>query len=444
VLSATAQPPTIGGYNVYFGDLHNHSNVSDGIGTPADAYNYAKNTAHLDFFGLTDHSDKSGSISSAEWTDILNQANACNEDGIFSSFYGFEWSADPVFGHITVLNTDDYCTLAAPTDTFEALVVWLASRLNGVAFFNHPGREINSFEFSHFTTTPSDQFIGIELWNRGDGFNTYYYNDGFYTADNQKSYYDEANSRGWKTGALGSGDNHSGTWGTAYPYRMAILANNLTRTDLLEAMRARRFYSTLDKNLSLSFKINGMEMGSTIVANNYTLQIKAADADGEIFNQVVMFNQNHSVVNTWTLNTNSVDISTNLNTSDGDYYYVKVREADGNEAISSPIWISGSSSNEYPVCTISSPANGTSFTTPADIVITANAADPDGSVSKVEFYQGSVNLGEDLTIPYSFTWTGVTPGSYSLTVTATDNLGAVSTSSAVSVSVGGHTHNCCG
>ncbi len=436
-LSAVAQPSSIGGFNVYFGDLHNHSAVSDGSGTPANAYNYAKNTAHLDFFGLTDHSDNSGSMTESEWADIRNQANASNEDGVFSSFYGFEWSANPGYGHVTVLNTDDYCTTTTPTDTFEALVVWLASRLNGVAFFNHPAREINSFEFSHFTTTPSDQFIGIELWNRGDGFNTYYYNDGFYTGDNQKSYYDEANSRGWKIGALGSGDNHFGTWGTAYPYRMAILANNLTRTDLLDAMRARRFYSTLDRNLSLSFKINGMEMGSTIVGNNYTLQVQASDGDGEIFNQVVLYNQNHSVVTTWSLNTSIVDVSMNISTTDGDYYYVKVRQADGNEAISSPIWISGNTPNRYPVCSISSPSNGASFITPANITINANAVDPDGSVSKVEFFQGTTKIGEDLTSPYSFTWNGVTIGSYSLTVKATDNLGAVSTSSAVSVSVGG-------
>jgi hypothetical protein len=436
VLSATAQHPTIGGYNVYFGDLHNHSNVSDGTGTPAEAYNYAKNTAHVDFFGLSDHSSNSGSMTPAEWADIKNQADTYNQDGIFSSFYGFEWSRDTIYGHVTVLNTDDYCNTAPPVNTFEGLIVWLASRPGGLAFLNHPGREVNSFEFSHFTTTPSDQVVGIELWNRGDGFNTYYYNDGFYTDDNEKSYYDEANSRGWKLGAAGSGDNHFATWGTAYPYRMAILANNLTRTDLLEALRARRFYSTLDKNLSLSFKINGKEMGSTIEGNNYTVQIQAADADGEYFSQVVMYNQNHDIVNTWTLNTNAVDVSMNLSTTDGEYYYVKVRQTDGNEAISSPIWISGTTSNRNPVCSITSPSNGASFITPADITIRATAIDPDGSVASVEFYQGTTKLGEDLTSPFTFVWNGVTTGNYNITIKAIDNLDAVSTSSAVSISVG--------
>ena len=93
--------------------------------------------------------------------------------------------------------------------------------------------------------------IGIELWNRNRGFSRFYYNDGYYRSDNNKSYIDEANNRGWQLGALGSDDNHTGTWGTDVPYQMAILSNNLTRNDLLGAIQARRFYATLDKNLSL-------------------------------------------------------------------------------------------------------------------------------------------------------------------------------------------------
>jgi hypothetical protein len=99
VLSASAQHPGIGGYNVYYGSLHNHSNVSDGSGTPATAYNYARNTAHLDFFGLSDHSTY---LTTAQWTDVRNQADASNQDGIFTTFYGFEWSSKAGYGHITV------------------------------------------------------------------------------------------------------------------------------------------------------------------------------------------------------------------------------------------------------------------------------------------------------------------------------------------------------
>jgi len=429
VAGALAQHPTIGGYNVYYGNLHNHSNVSDGIGTPATAYNYAKNSAFLDFFSLSDHS---GSISSEEWTDLKNQANAANQDGIFTAFYGFEWSSTGVYGHVTVINTDDYCTTSSQTESFEGLVNWISSFSDGIAFFNHPGREDgNGLEFNHFTTSPSDQVVGIELWNRGDAFSSFYYNDGYFSGDNNKSYYDEANNRGWRVGAMGADDNHSGTWGTEHPFRMAILSNNLTRSELLQAMHARRFFSTLDFNLALSFKINGMEMGSLMTEGNYKARIMAADADGELFNQVILFNRNHDIVNMWYLNKGSVDLSVNLNASAGEYYYVKVKQVDGDEAISSPVWISGSISNQHPDCSITSPSNGTTLTYPANIEINADATDADGSISVVEFYQGTIKLGEDFSSPYSFVWNNVTKGSYCLTVKAIDNSGATSSSSAV-------------
>jgi len=429
----SAQHPSIGGYNVYYGHLHNHSNVSGAVGTPATAYNYAKNTAHLDFLGLADHSSQ---ISSAEWTDVKNQANSFNEDGIFATFYGFEWSSGGNYGHVAVVNTDDYCSTTSPTNTFAGLVNWLASRPDGIAFCNHPGREDDlKREFSHFTTTPSDQVVGMELWNKSTGFSTYYYNDGYTTGDNNKNYYEEANSKGWKIGASGSGDDHSGTWGTAQPYRLAILADTLTRASLLAAMQARRFFSTLDKNLSLSFKINGMEMGSTLIGSNYTAKIQAADTDGEIFNQVILYDQNHNSVNTWTLNTNIVDVSIDLNTVDGDFYYVKVRQNDGNEAISSPIWISGGAVNQYPSCSITSPGNASTFPAFDNITIDADATDADGYISKVEFYQGTSKLGEDLTSPYSFVWNNVPAGEFSLSIKAIDNKYATTTSAAVSLIV---------
>ncbi|MDQ1297449.1 MAG: putative metal-dependent phosphoesterase TrpH, contains domain, partial [Bacteroidota bacterium] len=317
----SAQHPTMGGYNVYYGHLHNHSEVSDGTGTPATAYDYAKNTAHLDFFGLADHS---GSISSTEWTDVMNQANASNQDGIFTSFYGFEWSSGGNYGHVAVVNTDDYCTTSSPTNTFAGLVTWLASRPNGIAFFNHPGREDDiGLEFSHFTTAPSDQVVGMELWNKSTAYSFYYYNDGYYTNDNNKGYYDEANSRGWKIGASGSGDDHNGTWGTAQPFRLAILADTLTRADLLAAMQARRFFSTLDKNLALSFKMGGAEMGSTLEGAPYDIQIQARDEDGESFTKVMLF-KNGSEMKTWEINTPQVNIPLPISTFDGDYYYIKV------------------------------------------------------------------------------------------------------------------------
>jgi|GEM_PF-1028893 len=88
-----------------------------------------------------------------------------------------------------------------------------------------------------------------------------------------------------------------------------------------------------------------------------------------------------------------------------------------------------------PTVVITSPSANASYNSLANITITADAADADGSVSKVEFFNGATKLGEDTTAPYSFNWNNVTAGSYTITAKATDNNGAVTTSSVVNVSV---------
>ena len=91
--------------------------------------------------------------------------------------------------------------------------------------------------------------------------------------------------------------------------------------------------------------------------------------------------------------------------------------------------------NTPPTVSLTSPANGASFTAPASISLSANAADANGTVSSVAFYNGATLLNTDTTAPYGYSWTGVTAGTYSITAKATDNAGAVTTSAAVSITV---------
>ncbi len=91
--------------------------------------------------------------------------------------------------------------------------------------------------------------------------------------------------------------------------------------------------------------------------------------------------------------------------------------------------------NQLPTVSITAPSNNTSITQGNSISITANASDSDGTITKVEFYQGTTKLGEDTTSPYSYTWGNAAIGSYSITVKATDNENGSTTSTAISVNV---------
>jgi hypothetical protein len=103
-------------------------------------------------------------------------------------------------------------------------------------------------------------------------------------------------------------------------------------------MEERRFFSTLDKNIALSFTVNGMEMGSVVEEGSYNCLIEAADGNSAIFTQIQLF-RNGEVFQTWHPDQSSPVITQALSTINGEYCYVKITQPDGDEAISLPISI---------------------------------------------------------------------------------------------------------
>jgi hypothetical protein len=92
-------------------------------------------------------------------------------------------------------------------------------------------------------------------------------------------------------------------------------------------------------------------------------------------------------------------------------------------------------SDVAPSVALTAPSAGASFTAPARINLTSSVSDADGSVTKVEFFAGPLKIGEDTAAPYTFSWVGVTPGTYTLAAKATDNSGNNSISQPVTVTV---------
>ena len=91
--------------------------------------------------------------------------------------------------------------------------------------------------------------------------------------------------------------------------------------------------------------------------------------------------------------------------------------------------------NQAPQVSISSPTKSTAFIAPATITIDANATDSDGTVTRVEFFNGTIKLGERTSAPWSFTWKEVPEGTYHITAAATDNSNARTVSDPVTVEV---------
>ena len=114
---------------------------------------------------------------------------------------------------------------------------------------------------------------------------------------------------------------------------------------------------------------------------------------------------------------------------------VKATDNAGAVTTSTAVTVVVQAPNQPPTCAITSPVPGATFTALASLTITASASDSGGSIAKVEFFNGASKLGEDTTAPYQHVWSNVAAGSYALTVKATDNAGAVTTSAVVSVTV---------
>ena len=163
--------------------------------------------------------------------------------------------------------------------------------------------------------------------------------------------------------------------------------------------------------------------GSTIA-----LTATAADSDGSI-TRVEFFNGNTSIGSD-----TSAPYSINWNNLARGSYTLTARATDNRNATttSAPIHITV---NSAPRVSLTSPANNAVFTAPGTITFRANAADAGGSVSKVEFFNGTTLIGTDTTTRYSFTWSAVPAGVYSITAKATDNLGLATTSTPITVRV---------
>ena len=104
-------------------------------------------------------------------------------------------------------------------------------------------------------------------------------------------------------------------------------------------------------------------------------------------------------------------------------------------ATSSVVSITVTNGLGLPVVTITSPANNSAFAPGSNISIAANAGEVGGTITNVEFYAGSTDLGGSTTAPYGITWPNVSAGTYALTAVASDASGNTTTSSSVNINV---------
>ena len=352
----------------YFGQLHSHTQYSDGAGSLESALSYVKNlpdTANVDFVAFTDHSNYFDSTSAANpegalydmslasassqqtWKSYKDAVAAFNAEnaGSMVAMAGFEmtWSGGP--GHINTFNTPgivsrNNTTLNNKTkDAGLQAYYKLLSQTEGVdsiSQFNHPGTTFGNFiDFGYWDAVVDTRMYMVEVGNGEGQIGA----GGYYPSYEQ---YIMALDKGWHVAPTNNQDNHKGRWGNANDARDVILTDDFTEDGIYAALRARRMYATEDKNLDLDYTVNGYMMGSIIdVPEKLNFEISFNDPDRtDSIAKVELVVNSGKVAYTWDSAADLAKGSVSVELApEYTYYFVRVTEGDGDLAVTAPVWV---------------------------------------------------------------------------------------------------------
>lgn len=160
------------------------------------------------------------------------------------------------------------------------------------------------------------------------------------------------------------------------------------------------------------------------------LRVNAADSDGTI-SKVEYFNGATLVASS-----TSAPFSVNLTNQVINSYSITARVTDNKGGVAtSAAALVQVKANVAPTVSIVAPADNTKLVSPTAVTLTASPADSDGTIKNVAFYDGTTWLRTVSAAPYSMTWASVPVGTHSITVRATDDKGAITTSAPISIVV---------
>ena len=352
----------------YFGQLHSHTQYSDGAGSLESALDYVKNlpnSANVDFVAFTDHSnyfDKSGAAnpegalydmtkateySQQTWKSYKDAVAAFNTEnaGSMVAIAGFEmtWSGGP--GHINTFNTPgivsrNNTTLNNKTKDagLQAYYKLLSQKegVDSISQFNHPGTTFGNFiDFGYWDAVVDTRMYMVEVGNGEGQIGA----GGYYPSYEQ---YIMALDKGWHVAPTNNQDNHKGRWGNANDARDVILTDDFTEDGIYAALRARRMYATEDKNLELDYTVNGNMMGSIIdVPEKLNFEISFNDPDRtDSIAKVELVVNSGKVAYTWDSAADLAKGSVSVELApEYTYYFVRVTEGDGDLAVTAPVWV---------------------------------------------------------------------------------------------------------
>lgn len=336
-------------YNLYFGQLHSHTDISDGLGTVEEAFQYGSAVEGLDFLAVTDHSNSfdnadngvlsDGSILSEDWLRGHAAAEAVT-DGEFVGLYGFEMTWNNGLGHINTFNTPGWQSRSQDaykkaTTALKNYYETLQTVPGSISQFNHPGEDYGDFlDFAY--SEAADAVMKLIEVGSGEG--------AFGTGEYAPAYdaYVRALDKGWHLAPTNSQNNHAGQWGDWDAGRTVVLADALTEAGIYDAMANYRVYATEDSDLEIYYTLNGSVMGSIVDVSNVSrtveLCLELCDPTDSGLGKVEVITENGVCLASRTVTASRETLRFTLD-SGYPYYFIRITQPDGDIAVTAPVWV---------------------------------------------------------------------------------------------------------
>ncbi len=264
--------------NIYFGDLHNHNSVGYAKGSLQRSFDIAR--SHLDFYALTPHSqwhdisimegnrqlywEKGFKKTKDQWEDVQQIVKEYHDPGSFVTFSGFEWHSSFYGDYCLISKEDDL-----PLNIFSDIgLLKKYARDNGALIIpHHPGylQGRRGANFSYLDTNISPVLeIYSEHGNAESVDGPWPYIRHSMGGRWGKNTLQNALALGHRIGVIASSDDHLGYPGAYGEGLAAVLAEDLTRELIFDAIKNRRAYAVSGDRIKLDFRLNDHYMGEQI------------------------------------------------------------------------------------------------------------------------------------------------------------------------------------
>jgi len=369
--------------NYYFGNLHAHSDYSDGNQdnpgfTPYDDYNYAMSSQCMDYLGISEHNHyTAGTRLSNYHLGVTQATNFTTAFPGFVALYGMEWGVISGGGHVLIYGdgmndlwgwesgsgswggSNNYDAFIAKSDYTGANGLYKTindnNASNTFATMAHP----NSSDFGNLSNIAYSAIADAAITGTAvesgpsTSTNTTYSNPG--SSMSYLAYYKKLLSKGYHIGPSIDHDNHNTTFGRTTYSRTAVVAPVKTKTEIIKGFRNIHFYATQDCDSKVDFTLNTKIMGSSVVAAGApVISVNLTDATTSTAAAVIklMYGIPGSNVNAVEINS---AVGSTLTYVDNDlanlatgYYYIDITNG-SSRVITAPVWYTRLDNGVLPV-----------------------------------------------------------------------------------------------